>query len=76
MAPICDSELTSLSTNAEICPTEVSTEYDDAERRCKVEKAIISEGTQVTPPPPPLQVIEEVVPSPPTAVVVLPQPAS
>ena len=56
-APVCDSEPTSPYTTADICPTEVSTEYDDAECRCKVEKAIVSEGTQVTPPEP----IQEVV---------------
>jgi hypothetical protein len=56
-APVCDSEPTSPYTTAEICPTEVSTEYDDAECRCQVEKAIVSEGTQVTPPEP----IQEVV---------------
>jgi hypothetical protein len=48
-APVCDSEPTSPYETAEICPTEVSTEYDDAECRCQVEKAIVSEGTQVHP---------------------------
>src|SRR6266702_1680091 len=63
-APICDSEPTSPYTTAEICPTEVSTEYDDAECRCKPEKAVISEGTQVTPPEPIQGVIRVVAPLP------------
>ena len=62
-APVCDSEPTSPYTTAEICPTEVSTEYDDAECRCQAEKAIVSEGTQVTPPEP----IQEVIVLPPAA---------
>jgi hypothetical protein len=56
-APVCDSEPTSPYETAEICPTEVSTEYDDAECRCQVERAIVSEGTQVTPPEPIQEVI-------------------
>ena len=27
-----------------LCPTEASTEYDNAECRCKLEKAVVSEG--------------------------------
>ena len=37
---------------AKICPTEVSTEYDDVGCHCKPEKVVISEGTQVTVPEP------------------------
>jgi len=49
-APVCESEPTSPFTTAEICPTEVSTEYDDAECRCKQEKVVVSEGTEVAEP--------------------------
>ena len=56
MAPFCDSKLTSPYTTAEICLTDTSTEYNDAECHCKPEKAVISEGTQVTPP----ELIQEV----------------
>jgi len=39
------------------CPTEASTEYDDAECRCKPEKIIVSEEIRVAVP-------EQVVPQP------------
>jgi hypothetical protein len=37
---------------AEICLTEVSTEYNNVGCHCKPEKVVISEGTQVTMPEP------------------------
>ena len=67
-APVCESEPPSPYTTAEICPTEASTEYDDAECRCKPEKVIVSEGTQVAVPEPVLVDLPEPVP------VALPEP--
>jgi hypothetical protein len=53
-APVCESELTSPFVTAEVCPTasEAPTEYEDAECRCKPEKVVVSEGTQVAIPGP------------------------
>jgi hypothetical protein len=59
-APVCESELTSPFVTAEMCPTEASTEYEDAECRCKPEKVVVSEGIQAAVPEP----IEQVVPQP------------
>jgi hypothetical protein len=46
-ASVCKSEPPSPFATPEVCPTEVSTEYDDAECRCKPEKVVVSEGIQV-----------------------------
>jgi len=64
MAPVCKSGLTLLFTTAEICPTEVSTEYDDAECHCKPEKVVASEGIQVVEPAPKPKpaVVKELIP--------------
>jgi hypothetical protein len=50
-------EMTSPYVTAEVCPTEASTEYEDAECRCKPEKVVVSEGIQAAVP----EVIEPVV---------------
>ena len=55
--PGCESEPTSPFVTAEVCPTDSSTEYEDAECRCKPEKVVVSEGIQVAVPEP----IEKVV---------------
>ena len=58
--PGCESEPMLPFVTAEVCPTEVtesSTEYEDAECRCKPEKVVVSEGIQVAVPEP----IEKVV---------------
>jgi hypothetical protein len=49
--------MTSPYVTAEVCPTEASTEYEDAECRCKPEKVVVSEGIQAAVP----EVIEPVV---------------
>jgi hypothetical protein len=61
---------------AEICLTEVSTEYDDAECRCKTEKLVISEGVQVAEPVEQVvtQPVEELVRTPEETVPVVPLP--
>ena len=48
-APACESELPSPFI-AEVCPTEVSTEFDDMECHCQPEKVVVSEGVQVAEP--------------------------
>ena len=45
----------------EVCLTEASTEYDDAECHCKPEKVTISEGIQAAVPEPIKQVVLQVV---------------
>ena len=57
-APVCESEPPSPFVTAEVCPTEVSTDYNDAECRCKPEKVVVSEGVQVSEP------VEQVVTQP------------
>ena len=57
-APVCGSEPPSPFVTAEVCPTEVSTDYNDAECRCKPEKVVVSEGVQVAEP------VEQVVTQP------------
>jgi hypothetical protein len=46
-----DSELTSpfATASAEVCPSEASTQYEDAECRCKPGKVVVSEGIQACP---------------------------
>jgi hypothetical protein len=56
-ALVCKTEPTSPFVTAEVCPTEASTEYEDAECRCKLEKAVVSEGIQATVPEPIEQVV-------------------
>ena len=76
--PVCESEPPSPFVTAEVCPTEVSTEDDDAECRCKPEKFFVSEGVQVADPVEQVitQPIEERVRTPDEAVPVVPLPVA
>ena len=60
-APMCESKPTSPFVAAKVCPTEASTEYNDAEFAYKPEKVVVSEGIQVAVPEPIEQAVPQVV---------------
>ena len=72
MAPICESESPSPFATAEICATEVLTEFNDTKCCCKPEKLVVLEGVQVAEPV--VQPVEEPVRTPEEAVFIVPLP--